>query len=221
MPRATLDVTPPEGVWVADVSRAHPDARFRVLAALPGERSGVGLVEITADDLEAVLMAVEAHAGVLALDVLDALDRTALVRFETHQPVILDVLQDAGLPLQPPVDIVDGVASLEVTGPRERLSQLVDELEDLGVPFEIRRVTSELDRGGLLTPRQGELLRAAVEAGYYDTPREITLTDLAERLDVAQSTLSEALHRAEGTVLRRYVEDLPPADGDGLDRRLD
>ena len=34
MPRANLTLTIPEGVWIGDVSRAHPTATFRILAAL-------------------------------------------------------------------------------------------------------------------------------------------------------------------------------------------
>lgn len=219
MPRATITVTPPEEIWVAAVSRAHPEARFRVLAAFPGPRSGVALAEITAPDLEAVLGDMEDHPGVLTVDVLDAGERSALVRFETHQPVILDVLQSAGLPMEPPVDIEDGVATLEVTGPRERLSTLVDGLVELGAPFEVMRVTQELESAGLLTDRQRELLEAAVDAGYYAVPRETTLTELAERLDVAQSTLSETLHRAESAIVVQFVADLPPASAERLDRR--
>ena len=219
MPRATIAITPPEEIWVAAVSRSHPETRFRVLAAFPGERSGVALVEISGPDLESVLGDMADHPGLLDVDVMDAQTHSVLVRLETYQPVILDVLQDAGLPMEPPVDIEDGVATLEVTGPRERLSALVDGLEALGAPFEVRRVTRELDSGGLLTDRQRELLEAAVEAGYYATPREVTLTELADRLDVAQSTLSETLHRAESAVVRRYVADLPPAGTEPVDGR--
>ena len=221
MPRATIAITPPPGVWVADVSRAHPDVRFRVLAAFPGDRAGVAMVELSGPDLRETLADMEAHEGVLAIDVLDAGDRSALVRFETLQPVILDALQAAGLPLEPPVDVEDGVAVLEVTGPRERLSTVLDGLEDLGAPYEVRRVTHELDTAGLLTERQRELLEAAVEAGYYRTPRDVTLTALADRLGVAQSTLSETLHRAESAVVRHFVADLPADDGDRLDRASD
>jgi len=60
----------------------------------------------------------------------------------------------------------------------------------------------------LLTDRQRELLLAAVDAGYYDTPRECSLTDLATELDMAKSTVSETLHRAEGTIIEEFVADL-------------
>lgn len=40
-------------------------------------------------------------------------------------------------------------------------------------------------------------MNAVIERGYYDTPRRCTLTELADELDLAKSTCSERLHRAE------------------------
>jgi predicted DNA binding protein len=59
------------------------------------------------------------------------------------------------------------------------------------------------------------LLRTAVERGYYDTPRRCTLTELAEALDMAKSTCSETLHRAEGKITKQFLTNAhePTADG--------
>ena len=51
-----------------------------------------------------------------------------------------------------------------------------------------------------LTDRQLEVFRTALEAGYYDVPREATLTDVASALGVTKSTCSGVLHRAESTI---------------------
>ena len=58
----------------------------------------------------------------------------------------------------------------------------------------------------LLTERQQGLVRTAVDAGYYNTPRECTLTELAEIVDIATSTASETLHRAEAKIITQFVE---------------
>jgi hypothetical protein len=57
-----------------------------------------------------------------------------------------------------------------------------------------------------LPPEQDRALRAAVEAGYYDPPRETTLDDIATTLDIPRSTLSYRLRQAESTLLHRYVD---------------
>jgi len=53
----------------------------------------------------------------------------------------------------------------------------------------------------VLTDRQREVLLAARELGYYATPREATLTEVAAALDVSKSACSDVLHRAEGNLV--------------------
>jgi DNA-binding transcriptional ArsR family regulator len=55
-----------------------------------------------------------------------------------------------------------------------------------------------------LPPDQRTAMRAALDHGYYRTPRETTLDDLAERLDVPRSTLSYRLRRAEKRLVAGY-----------------
>jgi predicted DNA binding protein len=65
-------------------------------------------------------------------------------------------------------------------------------------------------RGGL-SPEQEVALRAAVEHGYYESPREVDVGELAEHLDVPRSTLTYRLRRAEEHLAKRHVagERLP------------
>jgi predicted DNA binding protein len=58
-----------------------------------------------------------------------------------------------------------------------------------------------------LPNEQQETLALAVEAGYFETPREVTLDELAERLDVPRSTVSYRLRRAVGEVVSNFVRD--------------
>ena len=58
---------------------------------------------------------------------------------------------------------------------------------------------------GGLTDRQFEALETASELGYYAVPREASLSDVAAELDIAPSTASELLRRAESRVLPRLV----------------
>lgn len=205
MPRAKLNVTLPEGMWLARLSREHSAVRFLVLAALPSEETGVGLVELRGPDLRTVLEGMEADAAVTEIDVLDTTEEKVLLRFETTEPLLLFAIRESAIPLEPPVEIRDGVASLEVTAPQERLSTLGTQLQAFGMSFDVEYITQSVDTDDLLTDRQRQLLDAAIEHGYYDSPRTCTLSELAERVGVAKSTASETLHRAEGTIIKHHV----------------
>lgn len=206
MPTAKLRITLPEQVWIRQISSAHPDAAFRVLAAFPAEETGVGLLEITAEDLPAVVGAMDDREDIVRLDLQQASEESALVEFETSEPLLLFSVQEAGLPLELPFTIRDGVAEVEVTASRDRLSSFTAQLDAFGMDFDVEYVRELASSESLLTDRQRELLAEAVEAGYYDTPRECSLTELSDRVGVAKSTASETLHRVEEKIVKEYVE---------------
>lgn len=216
MALAKLVVDLPAGTWIREVSVAHPDAVFRVLAAMPADETGVGLLEITSREMRDVLTAVETHEGISEVTLLQAGENEALVQFETTQPVLLMAVRSSMVPLELPLKIVDGRADLELQAAQSRLSELTTQLEQFGMSYEVAYLRQSPTSSELLTKQQRALLVEAVDRGYYDTPRECTLTELAEALDLAKSTLSERLHRIEGAVMREFVAGLTDVDTDAV-----
>jgi len=71
---------------------------------------------------------------------------------------------------------------------------------------EFERVSDpERERDEDLPPKQADALAAAVEAGYYETPRAVEAYELAEELGVPGSTLTYRLRRAEAWLAKQYV----------------
>lgn len=62
----------------------------------------------------------------------------------------------------------------------------------------------------VLTEVQRETLVRAVEAGYYATPRAVSLDSLAEEFDVSKSAVSQRLRKAEATIAQRVVGEIAP-----------
>jgi predicted DNA binding protein len=109
-----------------------------------------------------------------------------------------------------PVEIRNGTATVDVAAAHDRLSELGEQFSAMGLAFDIEYIQQRLHPDQLLTDRQRELLQLAVSEGYYDTPRECTLTELAGEIGLAKSTCSETLHRAEEVVMKKFVEELLP-----------
>lgn len=76
------------------------------------------------------------------------------------------------------------------------------------------------DRSGTesIPKAQRQAVHAAVEHGYYETPRRIELSELADILDVPRSTLSYRLRRAEAELAERFVVADTALDSLGGDR---
>lgn len=56
-----------------------------------------------------------------------------------------------------------------------------------------------------LPPEQRDALVSAVERGYYETPRQVTLDELSDELDWPRSTLSYRLRRAESKLAKAFA----------------
>ncbi|MFC7229271.1 helix-turn-helix domain-containing protein [Salinirubellus salinus] len=111
------------------------------------------------------------------------------------------------------------------SGPTVRYRVLVRGDEKLGMMYDT--ITARLGEGatftfhhleevdrwqnGLLTPRalrgsQREILVHAVERGYFEVPREVSLQEVADDLGIPQSTASYRLRRATAQLAEQFTE---------------
>ncbi|QLG47514.1 helix-turn-helix domain-containing protein [Natrinema halophilum] len=82
---------------------------------------------------------------------------------------------------------------------RESVSTLYDRLDDTGVTPTIVRLfdlAEETHSQCGLTSRQYETLVAAIDHGYFEIPREVSMQELSEELGISHQALSERLRRA-------------------------
>jgi len=102
---------------------------------------------------------------------------------------------------------------LEVTylGSDEIFKQLYDTLQEADyAEFEILE-TGDYETTGpsysrMITSRQEEVLEAAVDLGYYSEPRQGSLEDIAEVVDIAPGTVGEHLRKVEERVFSEMVQ---------------
>lgn len=97
-------------------------------------------------------------------------------------------------------------------GFRNDIEEMID--DTTGVTFvrvgDADEVTA-YDDGTSLPPEQDAVVRAAVEHGYYQTPRKVDTVELAEELGIPGSTVSYRLRRAEAQMADAYMTDHSPA----------
>lgn len=162
---------------------------------------------VTGDARDDVVSALRDADGIDDLTILQRTDDTTLCVVETHEPSLQEALRRAGVPFEPPLRVADGEALVTVTAAQESVSAFADELTAAGYEFTVESVHADLTAAGPLTDRQETVLRAAVESGYYEEPRAVELTDLADELGVSTAALSVTLRRAEGRLAGRYLDN--------------
>lgn len=102
-----------------------------------------------------------------------------------------------------------GRMGLTIVGDGEDLARLLEEIPD-EIDVTVVEIGTYDRRGGTLagalSGRQLEAVATAVAVGYYDVPRRASLADVADELEVAESSASLLLRRAERAVLTRLVD---------------
>jgi len=96
---------------------------------------------------------------------------------------------------------------------RETLKELLDGLRavdaDVSIDWLIRGqevdATMEICVDGI-TDKQVAALEIALENGYYNTPRETDLGELAETLSISESAVSQRLNAAETKLVRAFLD---------------
>lgn len=212
MSEARVALQLPEGCWMRDVTQTHPGSVVHVLGSIAEGGTGYATVRVLADDLSSVLAEVEHHQVVEGLQLLRRMDSRATVYITTNFPIFHQLSSSAQVPFEWPIHISQGEATIRTEASEHLLGRLVGVMETSGYDYVLEYVGDNKRLYEGLSPRQREILVAAVKKGYYDSPRDITLTELADEFDIAKSTCSEILHRAEGTIMHQVVPVIDPAD---------
>lgn len=207
MPRARVKFKPPTNHLVGPFRLPidYPDDEFRILSAYPHEDGLLVILEATTSDPTLVDHLFDGTPKAPDHEILHADEQTTLIQFQLPfvPPPFRAIFLSGNLP-QFPYILEDGWMICELTTSHERLSQFRDELAATGFPFEVEWVRQSVEPTELLTDRQRSFVTEAIERGYYDTPRECSLTDLANELAVSKSTASVVLHNAEEIIVKEF-----------------
>ncbi len=91
---------------------------------------------------------------------------------------------------------------------REALSATYEFCEEHDLPLDVQRIYN-IDQGKQgrfgLTDDQEETIAAAYDHGYYDVPRDVSLSEFADELDISHQALSERLRRGHKTLVENTV----------------
>lgn len=214
MVEAHIRIQPPGGTWKTDISGTHADTSFQIHSAVLSGECAVETVVVSGDATERCVSELDAHAGINDCAVVTRGGDGTTVRVETCDPSVLPATARAGAPLLFPIDLRAGALRATFVGTHAALSSLGEQLRATGCDVGVTSVQSDHDVRRVLTNRQTEVLFTAVEHGYYRSPRDCTLTDVAEQLDIAKSTCSETLQRAEEAIIEYFCHRRQSRNGE-------
>jgi predicted DNA binding protein len=230
MREIVLQLKAPE-TWVSEITSKHP-SKIRILDCKPSEtKDGVRqLVEVTSDPSHLLQIVNEVKASPLVKEayVVETKRGTVHGSLLTKSAFCSTIMSSEAFcrtclfhsKAKP-----DGTVewTLAFTG-REPLNELLDHLKNDQIDVKILRLSSVSDVESL-TEHQKSLVETALEEGFFDYPRRITLRELAKKMGVSASSASEVLRRAERKILAGYqkrdsVQRLDDTDEDSPQDRI-
>jgi len=189
---------PADGTGVGGLFEAVPSLTCEMERVIASDGHGLWLSGASQDDVED---AIEEASAITDYSLISS-DETRWLYDITFDPDTADifelVLEEGGTVLSASASSGTWLISVRVVD-RECVSSLYDRLveNDLSVTI-VRLYDLAADSHSQcgLTPRQYETLVAAIDHGYFEIPREVSMQELSEELDISHQALSERLRRA-------------------------
>jgi predicted DNA binding protein len=196
----------PDKLWLGELSRLFPQYRFEITAFIPIRQEpfvGNSLVKITGVNPSQILLRLDHHPSIRAYFVMDQSPTQLTVNTQTEDNFLLQALIRNHILVRLPVLIDNGTAVFNINSSRENIDRFITELTSKGIKTELKILGNytEDTNAEALTPRQLEIYKKARESGFYNAPRQISLTDLAIQLGIAKSSLSGILQRVHKKLL--------------------
>ncbi|SFR31897.1 helix-turn-helix domain-containing protein [Halogeometricum limi] len=198
-----------------------------IRVAATDEQTVVPYVRVSADDFDAFHDALDEDTTVQSWRLVDDLGEERLYRMEWVKDILVVVhllLEEEGAVLE--MHGHQDCWRLRILLPdRDSLTQTAQFCEEEGITFVIKHIY-ELDgsvgRGQYgLSRDQYEVLTTAIEQGYFDVPRSVTMGDLAETLDISQQAVSERLRRGHKNLLESTLEVGESSFGEPTKKQLE
>lgn len=195
-------------ITIQNVSRADiPGTHGRRLLFLRGDP----------DEIDNFEQECRNHEGVVSLDqVSDSGDEAyfaAELKYQASNPSVLSILNSMGIFHHGSIMVQEGVEHwLVYCEEKSTIRNLEAELESHDNDVFLYRMVdlsdighiSDMQHGMLLsqlTTRQRTAFRTALELGYYDGESDMTVSDIADELDLHETTTWEHLNKAENAIL--------------------
>ena len=214
MLEAVISITPPHS-WIRRIVSEFP-AVIRVLDCRSlSDTAGVQeLFEITsAPDLsEKIVDYLRQDSYVYDIDVVKADRGRVIGSLKTRKCTACKTFAEADCFLISALSKPDGRLEWAVLGNDSMVKSLMKGLESQNVTGEVVRI-SKLEGERELTSRQENILQIALEKGYFEFPKKITLRQLAKALDISPATLTEILRRGQRRILQEHFKGRPSVLG--------
>ncbi|TFF88250.1 MAG: hypothetical protein EU548_09105 [Promethearchaeota archaeon] len=204
-----LTIQIPKEKWLAKFNKKYSELSFQIMSKfLLDEKIGMTLFHIKGVKVKQFLKEFKESSENDSFQILFEGEQEAILNVKTIDPWILSALVNTELPLAYPINIKNSKLSLAILSNRQKIDSFLEKLENKAIQYTIQSVGYYRDIP-LLTKKQSEMLKLGLKLGYFNIPRSISLSNLAERVNVSPSALSEMLRRIDKKLAKNYFMQKP------------
>ncbi|WP_202319452.1 helix-turn-helix domain-containing protein [Archaeoglobus neptunius] len=195
-----IRTTLPENCALGALNEIMENAVMRVEGLSKIDSNVKGLLRVKAENVQNVLSNLPSYCEGVSLSA-----KEAKVLIREHTCFVSYPILESGCIITN-VEIKDSTLVWNIVCDDESFLSLLSKLEEAEVTFDIIYKGKPNDKSEI-TYREEEILKVALERGYFDFPKKVKLEELAEYFSIAPSTLSEILRRGQKKVLEKYFKE--------------
>jgi len=199
---ARIKIKFPDDIWISTLFEKFPDIKMEILYFLPYdlEKSiGNSIVEILYHEIEPVITLVQNHSSVFEFSILEQEETRIKFNVKTKDPYLLYAVIKCGVLVNFPVKVREGHAFWKLIATRDRIDKILMLFEEKNINFDLLRIGKAPynlnNENNKLTLEEERVLDKAINSGFFEVPRKISLEDLAVLLGKSKSALSVMLRK--------------------------
>jgi predicted DNA binding protein len=199
---ARIKVKFPDKLWISHIFNEFPDVRMEIQYFLPYdlEKSiGNAIFEIMHYDTEMIIKKIKKHPSVVEFSLMEQDEKRIKINIKTKDPYLLYAVINCGVLIDFPVNVREGYAYWRLISSRSRIDKLLTIFDERKIDYELLRIGTAPydleDEKYKLSLDEAETLDRAIETGFFEVPRKISLEELANQMGKSKSALSVMLRK--------------------------
>ncbi|MFW5903551.1 MAG: helix-turn-helix domain-containing protein [Halolamina sp.] len=210
---ATFTV-PSDAFPLGSVFETLPDVTVELERIIPGRDVVIPyfwVVGTTVNDIEG---AFSDHPGVEEISLVDSVEDQYLVRvaWDTDYEGVLSTLTETGIPLMKAIG-TNQQWTFDIRGDDQTdIASFQRRCRELDIPITLTKLHAltpiESDTEAALTEPQQEALVLAYDRGYFESPREVTMTELGDELGISHQAVASRLRRGIKHILGTTLSEV-------------
>ncbi|MBN2153899.1 MAG: helix-turn-helix domain-containing protein [Candidatus Lokiarchaeota archaeon] len=195
----------PEQRCMFRLSKLYPNLIFKNISMLPiADNMGNTLVEVSGSRAQQLLGDMEGEPNVASARIVLDTPEQVIINVHVNEAIVLNLLGETKVIVDYPIVFQDGHGFLTLIGGRGDVDALLTRFEERGIIFTVKSIGG-ISSKEILSERQKEVLVRSLKAGFFETPRRVSLTELAREFDVSPTALSEMIRRLSKRLAEHYV----------------